>query len=292
MNAIAASLLEHEALGDCMLFRGLTDEERSALGARAPTRAFGPGETIFLMGSPGDTMMVVLSGRVRISVSSPDGKELTLAIVRKGEMFGEIALLDCKERTAEATAMTACKLAILERREIFSFLEGHPGTLLRIVDVLCSRLRRTDQHIAELALLPVPARLAKALLRLANADSRSRTNIAQIKLSQRELGMIVGATRESINKYLRAWQSRGLVGMQRSFITILDRAALEQLAEMGQHQCNGYERSREKPRRLHAPTKQAHRFYQPQAARRSSERGPVRHDAKRDDGLLTGAPPR
>jgi CRP/FNR family transcriptional regulator, cyclic AMP receptor protein len=178
------------------------------------------------MGSQGDSMMAVLSGSVRISVSSPDGKELTLAIVQKDEIFGEIALLDRKERTADATAMTACRLAILERREILSFLEAHPAVLLRIVDMLCARLRRTDEQLAELALLPVPVRLAKALLRVAST--------LPIQLSQRELGALVGATRESTNKCLRGWQSDGLVRMKKALITIVDRKGLEELAEAGQ----------------------------------------------------------
>jgi len=223
MKAAAADLLDDSTLRSCMLFSGLTDDERTALVARAPTRTFAPGETVFLMGSRGDSMMAVLSGSVRISVSSPDGKELTLAIVQRDEIFGEIALLDRKERTADATAMTACKLAILDRREIQSFLEAHPAALLRIVDMLCARLRRTDQQLAELALLPVPVRLAKALLRVATT--------VPIQLSQRELGALVGATRESINKCLRGWQSDGLVRMKKAFITIVDRKGLEELAE-------------------------------------------------------------
>jgi CRP/FNR family cyclic AMP-dependent transcriptional regulator len=181
-------------------------------------------------------MMAVLSGSVRISVSSADGRELTLAIVQKDEVFGEIALLDRKERTADATAMTACRLAILERREILAFLEAHPAALLRIVDMLCTRLRRTDQHIAELALLPIPVRLAKALLRVATTSSppANDRSTLPVQLSQRELGALVGATRESINKCLRGWQSDGLVRMKKALITIVDRKGLEELAEAGQ----------------------------------------------------------
>jgi CRP/FNR family cyclic AMP-dependent transcriptional regulator len=226
---------KHEALADCFVFRGLKEQERGALVARAPKRTFARGETIFLMGSPGDSMMVVLRGTVRISVSSGDGGELMLAIVGRGEMFGEIALLDRLERTADATAMTACELAILQRREILSFLRHNPDTVLRLVDLLCSRLRRTDQHIADLALLPVPKRLAKVLLRLASADSRPIESCAdgQIELSQTELAMMVGTSRESINKYLRLWQSHGLIRLKRNAIALLDRAVIAGLAESG-----------------------------------------------------------
>jgi len=187
------------------------------------------------MGSPGDSMMAVLSGSVRISVPSPDGKEIVLAILQPKEVFGEIALLDGKDRTADARAMTACSLAILERREVLAFLDRYPHVWSKLVEVLCSRLRNTDQHIAELALLELPARLAKALLRLANVDQQpaGKTTL-QVQLSQRELGNICGATRESINKCLRAWQRRGIVQIEESLVTVANLTALEELAELAE----------------------------------------------------------
>jgi CRP/FNR family transcriptional regulator, cyclic AMP receptor protein len=224
-------------LGECFLFRELDAEARNALFARVHTRSYGAGETIFLMGSAGDSMMAVLSGSVRISVPSPDGKEIVLAILHGGEVFGEIALLDGKDRTADARAMTACTLAILERREVLAFLERHPKTWIKLVEVLCSRLRTTDQHIAELALLELPTRLAKALLRLGHAESRPAGGPGpplQVQLSQRELGNICGATRESINKCLRGWQRRGIVQIEESLIRVANRTALEELAELAE----------------------------------------------------------
>src|SRR6266545_4828237 len=157
-------------LGECFLFRELETEARNALFGRLHIRAYAAGETIFLMGSAGDSMMAVLGGSVRISVPSPDGKEIVLAILQPGEVFGEIALLDGKERTADAKAIAECHLAVLERREVLAFLEHHPKIWPKFVAVLCGRLRNTDQHIAELALLQLPARLAKALLRFANPE--------------------------------------------------------------------------------------------------------------------------
>ena len=216
-------------LAQCMLFRGLVENERDAVVARARLRHFAAGETIFLMGSPGDSMMAVLSGQVRISVPSPEGREIVLAIFQPGEVFGEIALLDGKERTADARAMTACDLAVLERRDVFAFLDRQPNAWPRLVEVLCDRLRTTDQHIAEVALLQLPVRLAKALLRMAEADAAG--NSGSLQLSQRELGNIVGAARESVNKCLRDWQRSGLVRIEGTSITISDRATLQDVAE-------------------------------------------------------------
>src|SRR4051794_30221144 len=221
-------------LGECALFRGLQTAERHALISHAHVRQFDPGETVFLMGSPGDSMMAVLNGSVRISVPSPEGKEIVLAILQPKEVFGEIALLDGKERTADARAMSACTLAVLERREVLSFLQRYPHAWPKIVEVLCSRLRNTDQHIAELALLELPARLAKALLRLATDEDKPASARIEIQLSQRELGNICGATRESINKCLRGWQRRGIVEIEESLVRVANRTALEELAELAE----------------------------------------------------------
>ena len=219
-------------LGECFLFRELETEARNALFGRLHIRAYAAGETVFLMGSAGDSMMAVLSGSVRISVPSPEGKEIVLAILHAGEVFGEIAVLDGKGRTADARALTECSLAVLDRREVLSFFERHPQAWLRLVEVLCERLRVTDQHIAEVALLELPARLAKAMLRVSAAEPDAKGRAApQVALSQRELGNIVGASRESVNKCLSDWQRRGIVKIEENFIRISNPAALEKLAE-------------------------------------------------------------
>jgi CRP/FNR family transcriptional regulator, cyclic AMP receptor protein len=221
-------------LGECLLFRELRAEERNALVARVQIRSYSAGETIFSMGSAGDHIMAVLSGSVRISGPSPRGKEILLAIMQPGEFFGEIALLDGKERTANARAITACHLAILEQRDVLALLDRHPKIWPKLVEVLCSRLRNADQHIAELALLQLPTRLAKALLRFARMERGAADGhqLLQVHLSQRELGNICGVGRESINKRLGLWQRRGIVQVEERLITVADRTALEELARL------------------------------------------------------------
>jgi CRP/FNR family cyclic AMP-dependent transcriptional regulator len=219
----------HRLLGKCILFRGLSPDERKGLVAQARIRNFSAGETIFLMGSSGDSMMAVLKGTIRISVPSPEGKEIVLAILQPGELLGEIALLDGKDRTADARAIGACSLAILERRAVLAFLERHPSSCLGLIEVLCGRLRHTDQQIAEIVFLNLPARLAKTLLRMATvARGPAGTRIA---LSQRELGNIVGSTRESINKCLHEWQRNGIVRVEEREIIITKRLELQALAD-------------------------------------------------------------
>jgi CRP/FNR family cyclic AMP-dependent transcriptional regulator len=218
-------------LGECVLFRDLRLDERCAIINDAHIRNFAAGEKIYSIGAPSDHMAAVLTGQVRISVPSPDGREVLLAILEGGEIFGEIAVLDGKDRTADATAVTPCALAILDRHEVLSFLEQNPTAWLAIVNILCERLRRTDEQLAEIALLPLPARLAKAILRISRRqlDGETRQIDSHIQLSQRELANMVGATRETVNKCLRAWQRQGLIRIDERQVTVADPSALEAL---------------------------------------------------------------
>jgi thioredoxin reductase (NADPH) len=139
-----------QILGECTLFRGLRREERDALFAHVRIRQFEAGDTIFLKGSSGDRVMAVLGGNVRLSVASADEDPLVIRILSPGEIFGEIALLDGKERTADAIAVTDCTLATLGRTEFLSFLESHPSGWPNIVWMLCERLRRITEQVADL----------------------------------------------------------------------------------------------------------------------------------------------
>ena len=220
-----------DLLVNCTLFAGLSPDEQAAVVALARIRTLDAGETVFAIGSPGDQMMALLSGTIRISVSSSRGKELLLAVIQPGEVFGELAVLDGKERSANAVAETACTVAILDRRDILSFFERNPSAWPGLVKVLCQRLRHTDQVFAEVALLELPVRLAKTMLRVLNWEADSAlAEPAKIRFSQRELANMVGGSRESVNKCLRNWQRTGLVRISGGSIIISDRRALENIA--------------------------------------------------------------
>jgi CRP/FNR family transcriptional regulator, cyclic AMP receptor protein len=208
----------------CALFAGLDDEALRSLATHAQRRRFAAGEVIFRIGAPGQSMMTVVTGTVRISAPSPDGKEIVLAEVGIGEVIGEMALLDGKERSADAVALTNCDLLVLERRDMLVYLERHPSIGIKLLEVLCERLRRTDQQIHEIAFLGLPTRLAKALLRLGGSNPQ-----AKLALSQRELGSMIGGTRESVNRCLREWHRRGFIELHEGWIIIRDRPELEQL---------------------------------------------------------------
>ena len=152
-------------LDKCVLFKALDEQQRRDLAAFARSRTFAPNEPIFHVGEPGSSMMGVMVGTVRISLPSSKGKNLILADLLAGEFFGEIALLDGNPRSASATALTKCELLVLERRDFLTFLERSPTACLSIMQLLCERVRYSDERMSEIAFFDLPARLARALLR-------------------------------------------------------------------------------------------------------------------------------
>jgi len=108
--------------------------------------------------------MVIVNGTVRISLPGPRGRGVIIADLGPGEVLGEVALLDGKERSADATAHTNCDLLVLERRDALSVLERRSDICLKLLELLCARLRRSDTHVTDIAFYELPARLAKAIL--------------------------------------------------------------------------------------------------------------------------------
>jgi CRP/FNR family transcriptional regulator, cyclic AMP receptor protein len=219
-----------EILRACVLFRGLPSQACDDLASKAKIKTFKERETIFVMGAPGKSLMALLTGKVRISVSSPDGKEITLATLQPGEIFGEIAVLDGRERTANAIAASDCRLAELERKDVLHFLDRQPGAWHSLVNVLCDRLRRADRQLGELALLPLTSRLSITLLRAAEKQQVDGRSLIQVHLSQREIGNLVGVSRESVNKVMHYWQKAGLIMIKDQTIIITRPDLLERLS--------------------------------------------------------------
>ncbi|HZS85806.1 MAG TPA: Crp/Fnr family transcriptional regulator [Stellaceae bacterium] len=231
---MAATPLDRRAiLKSHALFGQLTESEIDQLLAQARVARYRAGEVIFLKSSPGTGMMAVLKGEVRISAPAPDGREIVLNTMREGEIFGEIALLDGKERSADAVAQCACELLVIERRSFVPFLRNNPEVALRLISVLCERLRRTTEQVEDMLFRDLPSRLAKKLLELAEEGGERSASGLRIatRLSQRELGTRVGMSRESINKQLRQWQIEGLVAVEEGRILLRDETALRAIAD-------------------------------------------------------------
>ena len=216
-------------LRDHALFGRLPPRVIEHLGSYMRKRTWARGETIFSKGDPGSGLMGVLSGSVKISVPSADGRDIVLRIIHPGEIFGEIALLDGRPRTADATAMTDCELMVIERRDFIAFIRSQPDLMMQIVEILCSRLRWTTEQVQDVTFLDLPTRLAKALLRLVRENDGAAGD-SKLTITQRELSQVIGRSRESTNKQLRIWAKQGWVRLQRGAVTVLQPEKLVEVA--------------------------------------------------------------
>jgi CRP-like cAMP-binding protein len=219
---IPAAGRTRKLLDKCVLFKALSERERRDLAAHAQSRTFAPNEPIFHIGEPGSSMMGVVVGTVRISLPAWKDKHLILADLPAGEFFGEMALLDGKPRSASAAALTKCELLVLERRDFLTLLERSSTACLNLMQLLCERIRSSDERISEIAFSDLPARLARALLRYPAQGHGP----PKLSLSQQELAEMVGATRENVNRCLREWQRRGILQLKDRLTIILEPEAL------------------------------------------------------------------
>jgi len=214
------------------LFRDLPPGVIEHLGSYMKTRRVARGTSIFAKGDPGTGLMGVLAGAVKVSVASADGKDIVLNVFREGDIFGEIALLDGRPRTADATAMSDSELIVIERRDFVPFLSGQPDVMLKFIEILCSRLRRTSEQVQDITFLNLPTRLAKTLLQLTGGVQGSATP-SKATITQREISQMIGMSRESTNKQLRAWAKRGWIRLERGGVGVIAPDRLIAIAAEG-----------------------------------------------------------
>lgn len=213
------------------LLRHAPVPELDRLADLATTRRFAAGDTVFVKGDPGTSMMAVLEGRIRISSISEEGREVMLAVFGPGDVFGEIAMIDGGERTADAVALEPTLLLVLTRREFMPFLERNPKVCIKLLEMLCKRFRQTDEQIEDFNFLHLRSRLAKRLVFLAEqygAKAHDGTQIT-IPLPQHLLASMMGTSREAVNKQLRGFEEAKLIDVRRGNVTVLDRHGLERI---------------------------------------------------------------
>jgi CRP-like cAMP-binding protein len=209
----------------------LTPDEVDTLLHYARVERYPAGEEIYAKGSPGLSMMAVLRGAAKMTSVSPEGKEIVLNIMNPGDIFGEIALLDGGERSADAIAMTDCELLVLHRRDFMPLLEKHADMCLILLRILCQRLRQTSEQVEDVLFRHLESRVAKALLHLAEGTNPQAVPGSPVELhvSQRELGSMAGGSRESVNKILQSWHKAGWIELGKGTIVLRNLAAIERL---------------------------------------------------------------
>ena len=212
------------------IFRDLAPEALDQLCRYAKHTALKRGATIFAMDDPGNRFYAVISGTVKISITSPEGRDKILNLIGPGELFGEMAVLDGGPRSADATANTDCEIFAIDRRDFLPFVLSQPTLGMKIIVLLSKRVRWLSDRAEQLNRRDLPGRLANTLLGLTETcrfDAESRT----IAITQQEVSEMVGMSRESVNKQLGAWALREWVRLEHRAIVVLDASALRELAE-------------------------------------------------------------
>ena len=221
------------------LFSEIPDTDQENILGRCVKRLVGKKEVVISQGGSGRELFFVVSGHLRVSAISVEGKEISFGVLCPDDFFGELSLLDGRRRSATITAIDDCELQVLTYPQYKLLLQDNPHSatqlLTHLAVTLAERLRVTDSLYQDTVFLEVPARLAKFLLKLSSptADSVPGVRLLDIELSQYELGTLINASRESVNKQLRDWESSGVIEMNRGRTIILDTGFLQQKS-MGQ----------------------------------------------------------
>lgn len=183
------------------------------------------GEILFRQGDEGTALYLILQGRIKISLSMRMDA-VTLAILGQGEFLGEMALLDGLPRSADAIALEDSYLYALNQKDFLSFIVNNEKVVRGVLASLSMRLRRTDDLLAEMCFLNLSARLAQKLVEFADQQRPDENDEYNLKISQQELGSMLGVSRESINKELKHLRDKGVVSTSRNYIHIHNLGAL------------------------------------------------------------------
>lgn len=216
--------MDDDVVRQAPLFAPLDDEAAEALHANMSRAELARGEVLFHEGDPGDRLYVIVEGKVKLGRTSGDGRENLLAILGPGEMFGELSLFDPGPRNATATAVSDTVLIGLGTEDLVTWLTGRPDVSRQLLRALARRLRRTNENLADLVFSDVPGRVAKALLDLSERFGRPTEDGLRVAhdLTQEELAQLVGASRETVNKALADFASRGWLRLEARAVVLLD----------------------------------------------------------------------
>jgi CRP-like cAMP-binding protein len=221
-----------DALKALSFLGGLPDPAIDQLALRAHFKRYKKGETIISRGDDGDSLMILLAGRAKISNITSDAREIVLNFLGKGDVIGEIAILDGAPRTAGAFAIDDTEALVVYRRDLLPVLLASPETMLELIKILCEKLRAASAIVEENS-LPMAARAAAGLLRLADQHGRlvKGGTLIDLKLSQRDLGNYLGLSRENVSRQLGLFRDVGILRIEGSEIVILDPDGLRRYSD-------------------------------------------------------------
>src|SRR6201996_8345471 len=206
------------------MFADLGADELQRISSLCHTQQLSVGEVLFQKGDAGDSLFGVRRGQIRIETGASDGSRLTLNFMGSGDLFGEVAVLDGQSRTADAMAGEPTELFVLRRADFLAFLEREPRVAIKIIQLLCQRIRWQSERVEGTGVEPLPVRLARRLCALASDYG------SEVHISQEQLGVFVGAARESVNRQLQTWRKDGILDLQRGRILLQNMTKLTTVA--------------------------------------------------------------
>ncbi len=225
--------LASETLRRCVLFRDVGEAGLALLAGSMRTRRYRRNEIVFHQGDPGDSLYVIVTGSVKIVLPSPEGDEAIIATLRRGDFFGELALLDGAEHSASATALEATQTLVLSRETFLRLVDAERGLRTALLSSLAGELRRLTRHVEELHFLDLAGRLAMRLVNLA-ADAHPGA-VTDVRLAwpftQSDLAAMIGGTRQSVNRLLNELVDDGVIRLETDELVIPDVGLLRRRAE-------------------------------------------------------------
>ncbi len=213
------------------LFSNLDEVELEVIARLCRQRSVPKGSILFYEDDPGTSCYILTDGSVKIVVNSQDGREHILGLLRPGDLFGEMSLLDGEPRSATAIAVEESKILTIQRDEFMSQLKADPTLTLKLLVVLTHRLRQTDRHVESLAFLSAPGRVARLLLDMAGEQGKASTSglTFETTMTRQEMANLTGTSRETFTRVLMEYQDRGLVDIDRNQFTLRNETKLREL---------------------------------------------------------------
>ncbi|MEP1123929.1 MAG: Crp/Fnr family transcriptional regulator [Ilumatobacter sp.] len=213
------------------LFGGLSDDDRRLVTGQLVRRSFAMREALFLQGDVGDSLHIIERGRVAVRTATPDGDELTLAVLGAGDFFGEQALInDDARRTASVVALDAVETRMLHRRAFDELCRTRPSVQGLLVRLLASQVRRLSEQMLEVLYVPVEDRVVRSLIRLTDLFDRGDGGDVDVPVRQEDLASLAGTTRPTANRVLKRLEQEGLIVLGRGRTRVVDPVALRALS--------------------------------------------------------------
>ncbi|MGH8081977.1 MAG: Crp/Fnr family transcriptional regulator [Lysobacter sp.] len=211
--------------------RDLSPDLVAHLQAMSSRRRLRDGELLYARGDAAEGLYGVVRGRIRMSVPTPNGREVLFVLFEPGSWFGEVSMFDGEPRPQDARAVGDSEILLLPRTRFLALLDEHPELYRGFTRLLCRKLRTVLEFVEDALTLPLAARLGKRVLELAKVygvdDPEGR--LIDLALPQDDLASMLGATRQSVSKELKSWEQQGWIALRYRHVVVRDAAALEKL---------------------------------------------------------------